>query len=62
MNGELRELLKSVPDSYDDFVQGTASMLKKSESAQEKMIQYLKENPDSQTDDVLDYLDELLGL
>lgn len=59
---ELKELLNSVSDSYDDFVGGMLTYLKNDEENREKMIEYIKNNPDKKTDDILEYMDELWGI
>ena len=56
---DLMELLENVPDKYDDFISGMRCFLKNDEANQKKMIEYLKAHPESKSDDVLDYLDEL---
>lgn len=59
---ELTKALKNVPDSYSDFISGVRSAIK-SEEDKQKVIQYIHENPDAQTDDVIEYLSvELLHL
>lgn len=63
MAEELKEALKNVKDSYYDFVQGCYLTVKESEEYQKKLLQYLKDYPDAQTDDVLEYLfDEIVVL
>lgn len=59
---ELKELLTSVPDSYEDFVGAMLSYLKDDEENREKVIAYIKDNPDKKTDDILEYMDELWGI
>lgn len=44
---ELRELLENVPRSYPDFVRATMEVLEGHEDLMEKLIDYIKENPDS---------------
>lgn len=59
---ELRKLLTSVPDSYEDFVGAMLTYLKNDEENCEKMIAYIMDNPDKKTDDILEYMDELWGI
>lgn len=59
---ELEKLLKSVSDSYDDFVGAMITYLKDDEENQKKVIEYIKSNPDKRTDDILEYMDELWEL
>ena len=56
MTEELEEALKNVKDSYYDFVRGCYLVVKESEEYRKKLLQYLKDYPDAQTDDVLEYL------
>lgn len=56
---ELLEVLKSVPDYYDDFVSGMLSLLKDDEENRKKVIEFIKEDSTRRTDDVIEYLDEL---
>lgn len=56
---ELKKALQSVPDAYDDFVGGMMDFLKDDEERAEEVIEYIKNNPDAQTDDVIDFYDEL---
>ena len=56
---ELKNALESVPDCYDDFVKGTIIIIKKRKELAEKVIEFIKENPDAKTDDVIEYLDSL---
>lgn len=56
---ELLEVLKSVPDYYDDFVAGMLSLLKDDEENRKKVIEFIKEDSARRTSDVIEYLDEL---
>jgi len=56
---ELKKALESVSDCYDDFVRGMIIIIKKKEELAEKIIDYIKENPEAKTDDVIEYLDSL---
>ena len=60
--GELEKLLNGVSDSYADFVGAMMTYLKDDEENREKVIEYIKNNPDKKTDDILEYMDELWGL
>lgn len=60
--GELEEVLRSVSDCYEDFVIGMKVFLKDDPDNTEKIIAYIKNDPEKKTDDVLDYLDELWGI
>lgn len=59
---ELKKLLESLNDSYDDFVRGLLHSAKKSESIRDKIILYIKDSENVTTSDVIDYLDELEGI
>ncbi len=59
---ELKKLLESVPDSYDDFVGGMLVYLKDDEENRNKVVEYIKNNPEKKTDDILEYMDELWGI
>ena len=62
MEEKLRELLEGMKDSYYDFVEITLRDLRGDEENQKKLLKFLEENPDAQTDDVIEYVDdELLG-
>lgn len=56
---ELLEVLESVPDKYDDFVNGMCTVLKNDDENREKVIVFIKENPSRKSDDIIEYLDEL---
>lgn len=51
-NNELRELLEKVPDPDPDFVLGVMLTFVDDKQGQEKMIAFLKENPDATSDEV----------
>lgn len=60
---DLRECLESVSDSYDDFVEGGIMAANNHTEYAEKLIAYIKENPDSTTSDIIKYeTEELLGI
>lgn len=62
MADELKDALRNVPDSYEDFVKGSFASVKGNEEHQKKLLQYLKSNPEAQTDDVIDYIfDEVVA-
>ena len=57
---ELKKALENVSDSYSDFVNGIMNLLEEDEEQTEKMIQYIKDNPEAKTDDCLDFLREYI--
>ena len=59
---ELEDVLRSVPDCYDDFVVGMKVYLKDDAENMKKIIAYIKNDSEKRTDDVLEYLDELWGM
>lgn len=59
---ELEDVLKSVPDCYDDFVVAMKAYLKDDPENMKKIIEYIKNDSEKRTDDVLEYLDELWGI
>lgn len=59
-NIELRRLLENVSDSYFDFVLGVMLSFVDDEENQKKMIDFLKENPDSNADEVSEYENKLI--
>lgn len=62
MSDELKDALRNVSDSYEDFVKGSFASVKGSAENQKKLLQYLKSNPDAKTDDVIDYIyDEVIA-
>lgn len=56
---ELLKVLDTVPDKYEDFVRGMCAILKNDEENRQKVIDYIKNNPDKKSDDIIEYLDEL---
>ena len=59
-NPELKQLLENVSDSYFDFVLGVMLSFVDDEEGQKKMIAFLKENPNANSDDVSEYEDKLI--
>ena len=59
-NPELKQLLENVSDSYFDFVLGVMLSFVDDEEGQKKMIAFLKENPNANSDDVSEYADKLI--
>ena len=56
---ELLESLNSVSDKYDDFIDGMCCILKNEEEKRQKIIDYIKEDANRKTDDIIEYLEEL---
>ena len=63
MKDELKKLLENVSDTYYDFVKGALIEAKKDESYAEKLIDYLKNNPDATTSEIIKYeTEEIFGI
>lgn len=60
MHQKLREALESLPDSYSDFTESVYKDLRDSDENIQKLLVFIKENPGAQTDDVLEYVDDIL--
>lgn len=60
MDEKVREALQKVPDAYEDFVNGYYNDLLGDEENQKKLLVFLKENPNAMTDDVMEYVDDVL--
>ncbi|MBO5623402.1 MAG: hypothetical protein J5959_17435 [Butyrivibrio sp.] len=56
---KLREALEKVPGSYDDFVDFIIEKVDDNEEASEKVIDFINENSEARTSQVLDYFDEV---
>lgn len=56
---EFKKILKNIPGSYDDFVNGFGSSLE-DEADRKQVVQFLKEHPDATTSDVLAFYRENL--
>lgn len=60
MQQKLREALANIPDAYSDFKESVYKDLRDSDENIQKLLDFIKENPDAQTDDVLEYVDDVL--
>lgn len=58
MENELRELLKAVPRSYPAFVNGISAKLKGNVVDMKKAIDFIMKNPDYQTGEIIEYVDD----
>lgn len=56
---ELKELLKNVSDTYDDFVGCVLCAVKNNDEDMQKVKEFIKEDSTRKSDDILEYLDEL---
>lgn len=60
---ELRECLERVSDSYDDFVDGGLMTAKNHDGYAEKLIAFIKSNPNATTSDIIKYeTEKILGI
>lgn len=59
---ELEELLRNVNGSYWDFVVGIPLILKKIDGGEQKVIEFIKENPDARTSEIIRFVDKLEGI
>lgn len=55
MEKSLKKLLKAVPDSYPDFVNGMIAFLEDDTEISEKIIKYMQEHPDATTSEIIKY-------
>ena len=63
MKDEVKKLLENVSDTYYDFVEGALIEAEKDESYAEKLIDYLKNNPDATTSEIIKYeTEEIFGI
>lgn len=58
--GELRNRLRLVSDAYTDFVDGIMNALGADEEQVEKMLWYIRENPENKTDDCIEFLEKYI--
>ena len=59
---EITNLLRSVPGSYDDFVIDTEDWMERDERIKRAILDQIKDNPESDTDDITLVLWNCLGL
>lgn len=60
MDESIREALKAVPDSYEDFVEGVLTVSKQNNLLGE-MEKYIRDNPQADSSAVTGYLFEALS-
>ena len=58
----LEEKLKSVPNSYEDFVRFTMQCVNEQEGAEEAVLEQLRIKPDSDTQDIMKVLCGVLNI
>lgn len=52
----LKKLLKNVPDTYSDFEMGIEFDCEEDDEIANKMIEYMQNNPEATSSDILEYL------
>lgn len=61
-NRDIRETLRALPQSYDDFVESTAECMEEYDDVRGAVLEYLRKNPESTPSDVLKVLCKCLGM
>lgn len=59
---DIREMLRALPKSYDDFVNSTAECMEQEEDVRIAILEQLHNKPDSTPSDVLKVMCECLGM
>jgi hypothetical protein len=59
---DIREMLRALPKSYDDFVNSTAECMEQEEDVRIAVLEQLQRKPDSTPSDVLRVMCECLGM
>ena len=54
--GELKKLLQNVGDSYNDFVMGMMNYADFNADREERLIGYLKNNPEALSSDIIEFV------
>jgi hypothetical protein len=55
---ELKNILTNINDSYDDFVDAILHYAKKKTSRLEALLEFLKENPNANSSDVVKFVSD----
>ena len=56
------ELMKRVPDSYDDFVNSMVRWMGRDTNVRNRVLELINKNPGSSTSDILKVLCDCLGI
>ena len=56
---DLKIALSEISDTYEDFETGVINLVKDRPDDAQKVLEYIREDPDCTTSDVLDYLETL---
>ena len=62
MGMDIREMLRALPKSYDDFVNSVAECMEEEEDVRIAVLDQLQRNPNSTPSDVLKVMCECLGM
>ncbi len=60
MEEKLKKVLRSMPDYYYDFELGILWLLEDNDEAMADTIDYIKNNPDANTGDVIEYAEQFV--
>lgn len=61
MQQKLKEVLSNIPDAYSDFKESVYKDLRNSDENIQKLLDFMKDNPTTKTDDEIDYIfDEIV--
>ena len=58
----IKEMLRALPRSYDDFVESTAECMEEYDDVRDAVMEQLRRNPSSTPSDVLKIVCEKLGM
>lgn len=58
----IRDMLRTVPNSYGDFVDFTAGWMEKDDTIKEAILKLLHDRPESDSGDILEVLCDCLGI
>lgn len=60
---ELQELTEKVTDTYDDFIYGMQSIMKRRDEEDiQSVIDYIKADPERTTSDIIEYSFDKIGI
>lgn len=56
---DLKTMLREIPDSYEDFVNGMMNYASYSEERRQRLLEFLKNNPGIDSSSVIGYVSDL---
>ena len=59
---DIRKRLRTVPRSYDDFVNYTAERMEENDKLRDVVIDHINSNPNANSSDILEVVMNFLGL